>query len=262
MKRIAGIVRRTARKILPRQECVKVSGSIIPSRERRCCGPEFKDDSFYLESAEGEANRLVTHFQCTQESRVLDVGCGQGRLPIGILRVIGEINYIGIDVDKKSIDWCKRYIEQDHPSFKFRHLNLYNERYNRSGIKIDDRFRFEIESESADIVCLFSVFSHTTEEDMRIYLEEFSRILDKGGKVFFTTFVEEDVPDVSINPENYRLRCTGPLHIVRYNKDYLFSILDESGYSIVEFAHATEVDGQSAIYLGRKDVRFGTSACS
>jgi len=247
------MIRKTIKKILPIKKYVEVSGSIIPSRYSRCCGSEFKDDNYYLESAEKESNRLIDYFQCTQQSRILDIGCGQGRLPIGILRVIGEINYKGIDIDRKSINWCKQYIESKHPSFKFKHLNLYNERYNKNGVKIDAGFCFDVAENSFDIIYLFSVFSHTTEKDMRAYLEEFSRILDKGCKIFFTTFVEDNVPNVSINPENYHLKCSGPLHIVRYNKDYLFSILDEYGYSILNFTHRTETDGQSAIYLCKKN---------
>ena len=247
------MIRKTIKKILPIKKYVEVSGSIIPSRYSRYCGSEFKDDNYYLESAEKESNRLIDYFQCTQQSRILDIGCGQGRLPIGILRVIGEINYIGIDVDLKSINWCKQYIESKHPSFKFKHLNLYNERYNKNGNKIDAGFCFDVAENSVDIIYLFSVFSHTTEEDMRAYLIDFSRILDKGGKIFFTTFVEDDVPNVSINPVNYHLKCSGPLHIVRYNKDYLFSALAEYGYSILNFTHRTEADGQSAIYLCKKD---------
>lgn len=253
MTRRADIIRRTMRKILPGKEYVKVSGSMIASHDKRCCGVEFEDDEFYLKSAEREANRLIHHFQYSQQSRVLDIGCGQGRLPIGILRVIGEVSYIGIDVDQRSIDWCKRYIERDHPSFKFKHLNLYNERYNKNGIKIDDEFRIEVNPKSVDIVHLYSVFSHTTEQDMRAFLKDFSRILDNKGKIFFTTFIEENVPNYSINPENYRLKCSGPLHIVRYKKDYLFSILDESGYSILDFTHETEADGHSAIYLSKQN---------
>lgn len=174
-------------------------------------------------------------------------------MPIGILRVLEEINYLGIDVHKESIDWCKRYIEQDHPSFKFKHLNIYNERYNKNGSKIDDNFRFELESESVDIIYLFSVFSHTIEEDMRAYLRDCSRILDKNGRMVFTTFVEDNVPDISINAENYRVKCSGPLHAVRYDRDYLFSILDEFKFSILNFTHGTETAGQSAIYLGKKN---------
>jgi SAM-dependent methyltransferase len=206
----ANIIRRAVRKVIPRKKYVKMSGSIIPSPNRRWCGPEFKDDNFYLKSTEGEANRLINYFQCTQKSRVLDVGCGQGRLPIGILRVIGEISYMGIDVDARSIKWCKQYIERDYPSFKFKHLKLYNERYNKNGINIDDGFRFKVEPKSFDIIYLFAVFTHTTEDDMRAYLKDFSRILDDKGKIFFTTFVEEDVPNISINPENYRMKCSGP----------------------------------------------------
>ena len=247
------MIRKTIKKILPRKKYVEVSGSIIPSRYSRCCGSEFKDDNYYLESAEKESIRLIDYFQCTLQSRILDIGCGQGRLPIGVLRVIGEINYIGIDVDLKSINWCKQYIESKHSSFKFKHLNLYNERYNKNGNKIDAGFCFDLAENTVDIIYLFSVFSHTTEEDMRVYLKDFSRILDKGGKMFFTTFVEDDVPNVSINPENYHLKCSGPLHIVRYNKDYLFSALAEYGYSILNFTHRTEADGQSAIYLCKKD---------
>ena len=102
---------------------------------------------------------------------------------------------------------------------------------------------------SVDIIYLFSVFSHTTEDDMKVYLKDFARILNKGCKMFFTTFVEYNVPNVSINPENYHLKCSGPLHIVRYNKDYLFYALSEYGYAILNFTHRTEADGQSAIYL-------------
>ena len=97
------------------------------------------------------------------------------------------------------------------------------------------------------------MFSHTTEEDFKIYLKDFSRILTQNGKVFFTTFIEDGVPNISINPKNYRLKCRGPLHVVRYKKDYLFSILDELDYSILDFTHETEADGQSAVYLSKKN---------
>ena len=47
------------RHLLPRKPYVKVSGSIIAPPYRRWCGSEFKDDIFYLRSAEGEAYRLM-----------------------------------------------------------------------------------------------------------------------------------------------------------------------------------------------------------
>jgi SAM-dependent methyltransferase len=249
MKRFSKIVRKAIRKVVPMPEYVEVDGSVIASPDRRYCGPQFIDDNFYLESAEGEANRLVSNFACTEESRVLDVGCGQGRLPIGISRVVGDVTYTGIDVDLQSVEWCQKYIGEKHTSYQFKHLDLYNERYNNTGVKLDESFQFDVEDKSIDIAYLFSVFSHTTETDMRAYLKDFLRVLDDNGALFFTTFVEEGVPDITINPENYGFKISGPLHVVRYNKPYLLAILEEYGYQLVKFTHRTEADGQSAIYL-------------
>jgi SAM-dependent methyltransferase len=244
------IVREAVRIIFPKS--VRIDGSILPSRTTTLAGPKFNTYKLYIESSDAEAKRLVENFRCNRNSRVLDIGCGLGRLPIGILRIIGEIDYTGIDVDKISIDWCKKHIQKYHPTFRFQHLCIFNERYNPAGIKMDSSFRFEFPDSCMDVIFLFSVFSHLTEEDMRIYLKEFSRILSDDGHVFFTTFVEEDVPGITYNPENNRIKISGPLHIVRYNKNYLFSILNEFGFRVVRFTHRNEIDGQSGIYLKKE----------
>jgi SAM-dependent methyltransferase len=249
---IRKFLREAVRRVFPKS--VSIDGSIIPSRTSTIAGPKFKDYKSYLGSAEDEAKRLVEHFQCNLKSRVLDIGCGLGRLPIGIIRIVGETGYTGIDVDGISIDWCKKNIGRYHPSFKFHHLSVYNERYNKKGTKIDRDFRFDFADSSMDIIYLFSVFSHTTEEDMRIYLREFKRILHDDGFIFFTTFVEENVADITFNPGNYSIKCSGPLHIVRYNKDYIFSIIRESGFKVVNFTQSAEVDGQSGIYLCKEKI--------
>ncbi len=49
--------------IYPKREYVKIDGSIIASPDRRYCGKEFKDDNYYIKSAEAEANRLLENFQ-------------------------------------------------------------------------------------------------------------------------------------------------------------------------------------------------------
>ncbi len=237
-----------------RQDHILFRGSVLPPRAMRLCDPEFRDDVFYLESAESEANRLDTDLGCGRRTRVLDIGCGQGRLATGILRIIGEIDYTGIDVDKESIDWCRRYIERRHPSFRFHRLNVANERYNPGGVPLRDGFRFNLAPKSVDIVYLYAVFSNMTGQDMRIYLTDCARVLVDGGKVFFTAYVEDDVPDISINPASYVYeRCVGPLHVVRYNRRHLFTILSELGYRVAKFTHRSEADSQSAIYLRREN---------
>ena len=246
-------VKRLQETFFPARDYIKFSGSILPLPERRKCGRKFDDDTFFVQSAEHEAQRLIEHFDCTSATRVLDIGCGEGRLPIGCLRVMGKLQYLGLDVQPRAIEWCKRYIERQHPSFRFHLLNVANERYNRGGLPLNQDFKFDVPDHSVDIIYLFSVFSHMNEADMRIYLADFRRILTDGGNVFFTTFVEENVPKFSINPENYIFeKCSGPLHIVRYEKYHLFSILEESGFVLENFTHRTEVDQQSALYLKKR----------
>ena len=71
---------------------------VLPPRELRLGGPSFADDDRFLKTAQDETRRLVTSLGLTSGSRVLDVGCGVGRLAIGILSEVGDIGG-----DRKSV---------------------------------------------------------------------------------------------------------------------------------------------------------------
>ena len=244
---------RIKRKLLGRKDFAHVDGSIIPAPDLRWCGAEFKDDSYYIKSAEGEAKRLIDYFACHTGSSVLDIGCGQGRLAIGLQRILKSCNYLGLDVDVESIKWCQKYIQQNHPTFRFQHIRVNNERYNKKGDTLTDNFQFDAPEKSINIIYLYSVFSHMFDYNMRIYLKEFGRILKPEGHIFFTTFVEENVPDFVNNPDNYGYdKYSSSLNVVRYEKNYLYAILDENGFAVTDFVHRAEAKGQSAIYAKRK----------
>lgn len=202
-----------------------------------------------MKSGEEEALRLIGSLGFTKESYLLEIGCGPGRLPIGILKVLGETNYQGVDVDKRAIDWCKKHISASHPAFKFDHINARNERYNPQGIEMNDSFSLPYGRNSFDIAYLHSVFTNMIEKDVRIYIKEFRRLLKQGGRLFLTAYVEERVPDITVNPDNYGLPGSGPLYIVRYEKVFFLSLFRDNGFSVERFDHGTELDGQSGLYL-------------
>jgi len=241
-----------ARRLLPGGGRVRYRGSVLPPRELRWCGPEFKDDAFFLRSAEAEAERLRA-MGCGPGSRILDVGCGYGRLPIGLLRVAPGVGYLGVDVHRGSIDWCRRYIERGHPSFRFTWIDRENERYNPGGGAIGEGFRLPAADGGIDVVYLYSVFSHLTEAHLRVYLAALARVLAPGGRVFLTAFVEDGVPPVTVNPEGYAFaRCSGPLHVVRYERGHFTRTLGDAGFRVERFDHGAETDGQSGVYLALK----------
>jgi SAM-dependent methyltransferase len=233
------------------RDSVTYDGSTIPTRRLRFGGENFARDEDFVRSSEREAERLVHEFGLSPETRLLDVGCGPGRLPIGILRRVGEIAaYEGVDVDPAAVRWCRRHIEGEHATFRFRLLDVANSRYNPGGGADAAASRLPFEDASFDIVYLYSVFSHMLENDVRTYVREFRRVLAPGGKVFLTAFVEDDVPPVMENPPDYLRPWSGPLHCVRYERAFFEGLAADAGLHVERFVHGEETDGQSAVYLG------------
>src|SRR5262249_42745118 len=82
------------------------------------------------------------------DDRVLDIGCGVGRVPLPLTRVL-TATYDGFDVVKSAVRWCERNITPRPPSFRFHHANLYNSFYNRRGVSAS-RYRFPFDDASFD----------------------------------------------------------------------------------------------------------------
>jgi SAM-dependent methyltransferase len=125
------------------RDYVKSGASITPPKYLRFGGKEFKEDTFFLTSGRLGPQRLTERCTVTFESRILDIGCGVGRLAIGILNQMSKPPfYWGVDVDPGSIKWCRRHISSGHSSFHFTHVNVVNRRYNAYGAVADGSFRF------------------------------------------------------------------------------------------------------------------------
>ena len=56
----------------------------------------------------------------------------------------------------------------------------------------------------------------------------------KSGKLKIKGLIELTKKVLEI-PKDYFLGIRGPLHVVRYNKEYLFSIVDDLGFNISKF---------------------------
>lgn len=228
-------------------------GCVLPGRHLRFGGRHFRTNAGFLNSACKEAERLVSKCNLNQNSCTLEIGCGPGRLAIGILKSVGEIKqYSAIDVNKTSVEWCNKYIQEKHPTFNFIHLDVANPRYNKNGKLEQDSISLPFEDRTFDIIYLYSVFSHLVTKDVETYCSEFARLLKPHGKVFLTAFVEKNVPDITVNPEDYQGRWWhGALHCVRYNMDFVEKIFNNNRLNIDHFEHAKETDGQSAYYLSK-----------
>src|SRR5262245_56241811 len=77
---------------------------------------------------------LVEHGRLCATDRVLDIGCGVGRLAAPLTEYLGkEGGYEGFDIDPELVAWCERNITRRHPRFRFRHVSVRNDLYNPDG---------------------------------------------------------------------------------------------------------------------------------
>ena len=63
------------------------------------------------------------------------------------------------------------------PRFRFRLVDVQNDRYDPDGAVTGDAVRFPVRSAAFDMACLFSVFTHFDPDDIATYLHELARVL-------------------------------------------------------------------------------------
>lgn len=126
-------------------------------------------------------------------AQVLDVGCGSGRVALGLARYLNhQGRYAGFDVRREAIEWCNANIGRRYPRFEFRLIDVLNHAYSPQGHKPAAAFEFPYPAASFDFAILTSVFTHMQPDDVRRYLTELKRVLRPGGRAFITWFILND----------------------------------------------------------------------
>jgi ubiquinone/menaquinone biosynthesis C-methylase UbiE len=145
----------------------------------------------------GVTLEMLDHFiECGRlepTERVLDVGCGVGRIAYGFAYYLNANGrYDGFDVMPTLVEWATAHIAAARPNFHFQHVNIFNRMYNSGGVLRADTFTFPYPDASFDFVTLISVFTHLPSTEVRHYLGEIARVLAPGGRVVATAFVLDD----------------------------------------------------------------------
>jgi SAM-dependent methyltransferase len=232
----------------------------LPPTRLRAAGAHFRDDDAFRASAIAEARLVVVAAQAAVAAQaggmsILDVGCGAGRLAYGLIAISAPVEcYEGVDVMAPPIDWCAQAISPARPAYRFRTIDVYNERYNPGGSQVATDSALPFEGGSFDLVYAFSVFSHMLTADVRAYLRDFARLVRTGGVVMITAFIEDGVPDETVNPPGYKnIAWGGALHGVRFSRGHFEGMVADAGLRIGRFEHGAAEDGQSRLILTRSD---------
>ena len=109
---------------------------------------------------------LSQHRELSTVRRLLDWGCGCGRVTVHLLDFLSRyegLDIQGCDIDGEAIAWCNEHVRPGH----FHHVDPYPPLPWADG--------------SFDVVVSCSVFTHLNEELQQLWLQEIRRILAPGG---------------------------------------------------------------------------------
>jgi SAM-dependent methyltransferase len=126
--------------------------------------------------------------------KVLDVGCGIGRITLPLLGYLAPSgSYEGFDVTASGINWLRRYVTPKFPQFRFRLApRIYSGLYHPKGGRDASTYILPYGEGSFDFAIAISVFTHMTPPAVAQYLAEIARTLKPGGRLLCTSYLLDD----------------------------------------------------------------------
>jgi SAM-dependent methyltransferase len=208
---------------------------------------------------------------------VLEIGSGIGRDAIQLTEILSPTGrYVGVDIIKRSIEWCCSNISPKFPNFSFLHYDVTDQLHNPSGKTTTEAIRLPISDSSVDRIILWSVFTHMFRADISHYMMEFRRVLAPDGLVFATCFLVDEAVIASAQETNltpYSLRFAHlyepgcyindpehPLGAVAYTEQALQDIVAKAGLVLRTVQRgnwsgyfSNTLDAQDVVILSRAD---------
>ena len=179
----------------------------------------FIGDGDYLKIGNEFFNYFLELGQLKPNHKVLDVGCGIGRMSLPLINYLSKDGeYYGFDIVEKGINWCNENINKKYPNFHFEQSDIYNKTYNPNGKELSSEYKFKYENDFFDFVFLTSVFTHMRTNDLSRYFEEISRVMKPNARCLMTFFL--------INNESRQL--------IEQNKSTQELIFEMDQYSIAK----------------------------
>ena len=221
----------------------------MPPRRLRGMGGEGD----YKEVGHEFLSHLVSLGRLAPHERVLDIGCGPGRLAHELEGFLGPAaSYTGIDPNRECIDWLADAYKY-RPDFEFEHVDLRNGLYNPGGTVDPATWRFPVLEATHDAVTMFSVMTHLLPDAVEHYFQEARRVLIPGGWLLTTMFLLDDAARGAIadgsaiirfGPDDGRVALVDPdlpEQAIAYDQEWVLDRISEAGFATVGIRHGTWV---------------------
>jgi len=171
---------------------------------------------------------------CDTTETVFDFGCGCGRLARQLIQQRDQPNsYVGVDLHRGMINWCRSNLSPQAPQFRFEHHDVHN-----AGFNPNTKRRvapLPAGNNQFDLVIAHSVFTHITESAVLHYLSECARILMPNGVLRSTWFLFDKAyyPMMQNFQNALYINEHDLTNAVVYDRTWLVSALQSVGLVIV-----------------------------
>lgn len=206
----------------------------LPSADLRGTS-SIADLGLFLSIGEAWA-QLALAFAPKGPIRVLDIGCGCGKMA-RFLYLNPLLEYVGLDVYKPVIDWCRVAFTPAKDRFQFKHIDVYAPSYNETGALRAETVTLPVEDASFDMIIAGSLFTHLNEAAFKRYMAETRRCLKPAGRAV-----------ISIHTQPIRGRFWDDVERIDIAADYFVEILTDAGLKVVE--PVGNMFGQQVYVLG------------
>jgi len=129
-------------------------------------------------------------------ARVLEVGCGIGRMALGLSAYLARsASYTGLDVMPAALDIARATFQgrAETDRFRFRHLDVYNGWYNPYGAqRARDVELRQYTAGEVDFILMTSLLTHLFPEDAAHYLGQCRAVLAPDGAILTTAWIMDE----------------------------------------------------------------------
>ena len=199
--------------------------------------------------------------RCTEinESLLLDIGCGWGRVAYGLLDYGFTGRYVGFDLLPKQIGWLRENFTPHQPKFRFELADLPID-----GLKAVDIAT--LVAEPVGVAIAMSVFTHVFDNTVSDYLQQIYQALAPGKAFVFTSFLmNEESRRLSnegrgyfplkhqLNDHTFFDRPDNPRQVISYSEKWLLDQVISCGFDVERVIHGHWCGRDKMLYSEGQD---------
>ena len=182
-----------------------------------------------------DGSLVVPDIDAAHYDAVFDWGCGCGRLARQLIQQSPRPRrYVGVDLHRGMIEWCKRNLAPVAPGFEFHHHDVYEMAFN-PGPEKAPWLPFPVEDSRVSLAIAWSVFTHVSEAHAARYLREMRRILRPDGLLVSTWFLFDkgDFPMMQDSQNALFINDINPTNTVIFDRVWFHDAVRAAGLSLV-----------------------------